>query len=132
MAKKQWVSKVKLCNCRKWKLRPSFRCAWKHLSFLWLLSQQLLQDCSLAASEVDLGEHEVTALASLIYWTYSVVTALASLLVANKGTFYGADASERFVYASTLHSFIARNSKGWISWQKLYLWALSLNRNYFL
>lgn len=104
----------------------------KYISFLWLLSQQFLQDCSLAASEVDLGEWEATALSSLIYWTYSVVTALSSLLVANKGTIYGADASERFLCTSTLHNLIARNNKGWISWQKLYLWALSLNRNYFL
>lgn len=52
----------------------------KNISFLWLLSQPFLQDCSLAASDVDLGEHEATALCSIIYWTYSAVTALASLL----------------------------------------------------
>lgn len=64
-----------------------------------MLSQQLLENCSLAASEGDLGGREATALSSLIYRPYSVVTALASLLVANKGTIYGADASERsFVY----------------------------------
>lgn len=59
----------------------------KNVSFLWLLSQPFLQDCSLAASEVDLGEHEATALCSIIYWTYRAVTALASLLVTNKGLF---------------------------------------------
>lgn len=85
--KKHGLQKVKLCNCRKWKLRPSCQCAENHISFLWLLSQPFLQDCSLAASEVDLGEQEATVLCSMICWTYSVVTALASLLMANKGLF---------------------------------------------
>lgn len=59
--KKDGLQKVKL-QLQKMELRPSFWCAWKHISFLWLLSQQLLQDCSLAAGEVDLDEHEAAPL----------------------------------------------------------------------